>query len=88
MFYDKLSNNDKNRFSSELLRMSKDEVNFDDTNREFFVKFAGNIDNNITNPTEYYDSEEDKKLDELAIEYFNYNKNFQSIYGTGAKKAN
>ena len=74
LFYDKLSNNDKKRFADTLIEMSKDDINFEQQNINFFIKFAEYIMENYESAEKFITiNEHDKALKQLAEEYYNFN---------------
>ena len=73
LFYDLLSNYDKNIFANELLEMSQDEKNFIDKNMIYFKQMSNYIKQNIQNPEKFIAQEMDLKLESLADEFFQFN---------------
>ena len=73
LFYDLLSNYDKNIFAEALLDMSQDQENFLDENIVYFKKMSDYIRKNIQNPEEFINKEMDYELDNLANEFFQFN---------------
>ena len=64
----------KKRFADTLIEMSKDDINFEQQNINFFIKFAEYIMENYESAEKFITiNEHDKALKQLAEEYYNFN---------------